>query len=66
MIPRGTAKSLRLALRAIRAARSHLKDARCGLKGEDDAAALHQLKSLAWREEDLLSLLTGKSKRRAA
>ena len=53
---RGTARSLRLAIRAIRAARSHLKDVRCGTRGGADHIVLHALQTLEWRAEDLAAL----------
>lgn len=57
---RGTRREIRLAVRAIRAARTHLSVARCGLVGEPDEVVLHQLKTLGWSVEDLLALLSAK------
>ena len=56
MIGRGTQKEIRFALRAIRAARSHLKNVRCGTRDGADIVVLHALQTLGWREEDLLAL----------
>ena len=56
MIGRGTQKEIRLAVRAIKAARSHLKNARCGTRSAADHVVLHALQTLEWRAEDLAAL----------
>lgn len=47
-LPKGTRRELTLALRAARVYATHLKQARQGLKGPADAAAL-ELVVAAWR-----------------
>ena len=42
MIGRGTAKEIRLAMRAYKVVQAHLRNARCGLVGKDDTEVLHQ------------------------
>ncbi len=59
MIGRGTAKEIRLAIRALKASRTHLANSRCGLKGAADEVVLHRLKTLGWAVEDLSELLAG-------
>lgn len=61
---KGTHKELRLAVRAIRAARTHLKNARCGIHGAEDEAVRVVLVSLYWRQAELLRLLAKKSTKR--
>lgn len=59
---RGTRREIRLAVRAIRAARTHLSIARTGLVAENDAVVLQQLRMLGWGVDDLLALLSAKAK----
>ena len=56
MIGRGTAKEIRLAVRAIKAAQTHLSAARVGLKGKQDAEVLHAMQWFAFRASDLAAL----------
>lgn len=54
---KGTRKELKLAVRAIRAARTHLKNARCGTRGPADEHALALLILMGHHVNDLLAMI---------
>jgi hypothetical protein len=59
---RGVKKEIRLAIRALKTARTHLSNSRCGLAGEVDAKVLGVLMALEFRRQDLTALLSKPSR----